>query len=265
MNKFPRKIITGLLLASALVGGQAQAEMQTINNPAVSYVAVTPAIKNFTNATPCYIYGSKDHPNRYSKIIKIFKDKGFNITDDESADCQIAIFGEVVYDKASGGKSVSLNDILSNQGKLNDVEPDPKFASEATNGANKASINSGDPIGANGMGLLTQAGGAVNGFHGIVGGEAAGLLINLFSGIHPEHTPPGAAKIVVGFQLGSFFHRGKITHQNYTASTTPEKPEDLIYAGTKQMADTIVSDLRAYHVGNPLPFDQPLSSEQNST
>jgi hypothetical protein len=79
MKQFPQKIIAGLIFASALLGVQAQAEIQT-SIIANDYRTSSEEIKNFSGATPCYLIIDKKHPDNYAKIIEIFKQAGFNIT-----------------------------------------------------------------------------------------------------------------------------------------------------------------------------------------
>src|SRR5665647_1880768 len=104
MSKISRKIFTSLLLASALVGVQAQAEIQT-SVVAGSYKN-SEEIKTFSKSTPCYIVGSKNFPENLAKTVQIFKDAGFNITEDDGADCKIVLFGEVNYGQNSPEQTI---------------------------------------------------------------------------------------------------------------------------------------------------------------
>ena len=265
MNTFARKIITGLLLASAMLGLQAQAGIQTAAiGRATENLPPADAIKSFSSATPCYIKWSNDHPDAFSSVAKIFKDGGFNITNDDSATCTIEITGYITApSQGSGSVPVNLLYVLSNAGKFKDIGPALQTANHTEAGkiADSASGIANEPIGANGLNVLSQTGGMVNGFHGSVAGTAIGALVDAFSGIHSrQETPSGVVYLNADVMFGGFFKRIAFAVGTYTASTTPETPETLINAGMKRLAQTIWEHTAAYDKANGVAFTTPIIS-----
>lgn len=257
MKQFPQKIIAGLIFASALLGVQAQAEIQT-SIIANDYRTSSEEIKNFSGATPCYLIIDKKHPDNYAKIIEIFKQAGFNITNDDSVECAIYVSGEVV----SGGKSIYFNDVLAKQGNLPEVQPNPQVAAQINAAINQA-VRAGEPVNGDGINALTQIGGIMNGSTGASIGGGAGVLINILSGFSSgPSTPEGMADIWGLVRFGGFFKHTQILPKVYAASSTPEKPEVLVYAGVQALAEAIKTAIRTYHTANNLPFDMPTASEK---
>jgi hypothetical protein len=87
--------------------------------------------------------------------------------------------------------------------------------------------------------LLTQVGGLVNGANGGVVAGGLGTAINMLSNIQPQgkdNTPPGEAVLTVTITTGRLMKNTAVFCNSYVTSTTPEKPQDMIDAGTKQIA-----------------------------
>jgi hypothetical protein len=259
MNKFPQKLITGLVLAFTLISIQAQAEMQIMDGllqPGLEYSDLLEK----TDKMPCYISGAKAHPKRYEKIVQAFKDAGLNITDEESGYCKIVIGGKIAYtDTEERNKTSYVSDLLDDTDKLKIVEPyqqpEKKTNADAAVKVGNANEHTVDPVGGSGVQLLTQIGGLVKGTNGGVVAGGLGTAVNILSNIQPEgkdETLPGEAVITVTIMTGHFIKNSAVTCDSYITSTTPEKPIDMIAAGVKQIA----SDFHdMFHPkGQPSPY-----------
>lgn len=254
-----------MLLASALVGVQAQAEIQT-SVVAGSYKN-SEEIKTFSKSTPCYIVGSKNFPENLAKTVQIFKDAGFNITEDDGADCKIVLFGEVNYGKNTPEQTIysvrALSGVQPWPDKL--VSPNPKILAKA----NAAKAQLGNPnkpaVDGNGINILAQAGQALGGSAGSAALGGAGALINLFTSFNAgPTTPEGMGSTEGQIQFGHLFKSTDMTIKIYAASSAPEKPEDLYYAGIKRTAELMEAGIYQCHIKHNLPTDMPIPSEQNS-
>ena len=256
--KFSKKTIATLLLASAVVSVQAQAQIET-SVISDSYRLHSDEIQNFSKDTPCYLRGIKNHSGAFEqKVLQLFKDEGFNITDDDSADCTINVGGWINSD--SGGKSLYSDEPDKWTGK--EVDPNPKIAAAINEAQTKASAaRQGEPIGGNGINLLTQAGGLFgSGGAAIAGG--AGVVINLLSMFSGGNSSPGGVADVSGtIRFGRYFPTTQVSADIYAASNVPEKPDDLFYAGIKGVIEDLKTCIYKYHVTNNLPFDMPVSPE----
>ncbi|MHB1677903.1 MAG: hypothetical protein ACYCSS_10270 [Sulfuriferula sp.] len=258
MNKFSQKAIMGSLMASILISVQAQAQIQT-SVISDSYRLHSDEIQNFSKETPCYLKDIKDHTDAFDKkVLQLFKDEGFNITDDESVDCKINIGGWIHSD--SGGKTLYAHEPDKWIGK--EVDPNPKVAAAINDAKDKAAVaQAGEPIGANGINMLTQAGGLV-GSNGAAIAGGSGIVINLLSLFSGGHSSPGGVADISGtIRFGRYFQTTQVSTEIYAASNVPEKPEDLFYAGIKGVIEDLKMAIYKYHVTNKLPFDMPVSAE----
>ena len=258
MNRHARKIIYGLILGSAFASIQSQAQIQT-SIISDSYRLHSDEIQNFSKETPCYLKGIKDHTDAFDKkVLQLFQDEGFNITDDESADCKINIGGWIHSD--SGGKTLYSEEPDKWIGK--EVDPNPKVAAAINDARDKAAVaQAGDPIGGNGINMLTQAGGLVSSNGAAIAG-GAGVVINLLSLFSGGHSSPGGVADISGtIRFGRYFQTTQLSAEIYAASNVPEKPEDLFYAGIKGVIEDLKLAIYKYHVTNKLPFDMPVSAE----
>lgn len=263
MSMFTRKIIGGLL-AFAFSSIQAQAQIQstiTSGGDMDCCRMQSDGMKNFSKDTACYLNdGTKDHNSPFEKrVLQLFKEEGFNITDDKSAECTINLSGWVHI--ASGGETIYSSDPDKWIGK--EVQPNPKIAAAINDAQNKATAaKAGEPIGGNGINLLTQAGGLL-GSNGAVIAGSAGVAVNLlsmFSG--GEKTPDGVADIEGSIRFGGlFFHKIPVELSIYTASNVPEKPGDLFYAGFKAAIEDMKLSIYKYHLIINQPFDMPVTEE----
>jgi hypothetical protein len=265
MNKFSRKLITGLTLATLLASGQSHADIQTSKIISQGGIAGTD-MKTISSTEPCYIKSASVHPENYAKIAQILKDNGIPITDKDNGFCKIIVGGDIGYTDANGkDKNIYLDEFLADPSRLTIVEPNPQVkteesaASETTKNTHNAS-NGGVPISGNGIQLLTETGGLVDGFHGAMGSGVAGTVINLFSGIHPEkiqQTPPGEAKISLTTTLGHYMKNTASVFTTYVASTDSVKPEDLIDVGVKRLAVKLKMKIAFAQYVAPSPIRLP--------
>lgn len=256
MIKFPKQTFAAFLLVG--FGTQANAQIQT-SVISDSYRLHSDEIQSFSRETPCYLSGLKDRTDAFGKkVLQLFKDEGFNITEDKSVECEINVGGWINSD--SGGKSFYTDKPDIWPGK--EVEPNPKIVAAINDARDKAAAAKvGEPIGGNGITLLTQAGGLVSSNGAAIAG-GAGVVIDLLSIFSGGHTSPGSVADVSGImRFGRYFPMTHVTAEVYTASNVPEKPEDLFYAGIKGVIESLKLDIYKYHVTNNLPFDMPVTPD----
>ena len=265
MSMLTRKIIAGLLLASAWVSGQAQTQIQT-TAVGREHEAMPPSdLEKFSSATPCYVYNSKEYPDAFASIVKGLKESGFNIVNDShNVTCFLRITGYATVPSKTAG-SVPINVIYILNNRDNKDAPHvigPALNSSGTQDAAKiagsASGLAKDPIDASGINVLTQAGSAINGMQGSIVGAVIGTLANVVSGIQSrQETPSGVVYINAELGFGGFFTRNAIVVGAYAASTKPESPEDLIDAGVKRVAQAIWERTAAYDKAHGVEFTMP--------
>ena len=145
------------------------------------------------------------------------------------------------YSDSSGEKEIAIDDVLVNPDKLKLVEPNTQDAVDdiayEDRIAAAPAANTADPVSGNGIQLLTQAGGIFGQSVAIAAGTA-GVITNLFHSIHsPKNVPakPGMLKITGVIVAKQSAKNLTASDDVYVASSTPEKPEDLIDAGVKQI------------------------------
>ena len=270
MSTLMKKIITGMMLAAAFssIHAQAQIETSAIGRDHENFPPAD-AIEHFTGATPCYIQWSKDHPGLFDSVAKILKESGFNITDDDSAECVIQVTGYVTGpSKGEGSVPINLVDVLTNRGKFKDVGPalQPSSKPDAAKAATKASGMTGQPIDAAGISAMSQIGGAMNSTQGGVVGAAIGTLVNVIDGIQARReTPSGVAYVNVGVMFGGFFKRTAFAVGAYAASTTPELPENLVDASVKRVAQAIWEHTAAFDKAQGIAFTIPTAHQGNDS
>ena len=265
MKNFTQNTMTGFLLATTIFTGQAQAEIQT-SVVAGSYKN-SDEVKTFSKSTPCYIVGSNDFPENFAKTVQIFKDVGFNITEDDGADCKIVLFGEVNYGQNTPEQTIYSVRAMSGKQPWPDksVSPNPAILEKA-NAAKAQLTNPNKPaVDGNGINILAQAGQALGGSAGSAALGGAGALINLFTSFNAGPTTPEGMESTEGQILfGHLFKTTEMTVKIYAASNTPEKPEDLYYAGIKRTAETLEAAIYECHVRHNIPFDMPIPTPENS-
>jgi hypothetical protein len=265
MSEVSRKIFTSLLLASALVGVQAQAEIQT--SIITDTYKNSDEVKNFSKNTPCSIIGAKDHPESYAKVVQIFKDIGFNITDDESVECRIMLISEIAYDKSSSEKSFYPNDVLNGKMSWPDtlVNPNPSIVAKVNAAKSQIADSKKPGFGADGINIMTQVGGLINGSAGASALGGAGVVLNLLGGfLSQPTTPEGMESTSAYVSFGHFLRHTHIDTKVYAASDTPQKPDDLFYAGVKRAAEAIEAAIYECHINHKLLFDMPIPTPENS-
>jgi len=258
-----KKIIAGMALVAVFASVQVWAQIQstvTSGGDMDCCHMQSEGMKNFSKDTPCYLNdGSRDHSTPFEKrVLQLFKEEGFNITDDKNAECTINLDGWINAD--SGEKSLYSDKPDEWTGK--EVEPNPKVAAAINDArAKAAAAKAGEPIGGNGINLLTQAGGLLGNNGAALG--SAGVVVNLlsmFSG--GEKSPVGVADIEGSIRFGGvFFHKIPVALSVYTASNVPEKPEDLFFAGFKAAIEDMKLSIYKYHLIINQPFDMPVSAE----
>lgn len=256
MNMSLGKGMATCLLAGFGIQAHAQIQNSIISD---SYRLQSEDIQNFSKETPCYLNGVEKLNDAFGKkVLQLFKDEGFNITDDKNAECEINVGGWINSD--SGGKSFYSDEPDKWTGK--EVNPNPKIAAAINEAQNKAAAaKTGEPIGGNGINLLTQAGGLL-GSNGAAIAGGAGVVINLLSIFNGGNSSPGGVADVSGtIRFGRYFPTTHVSAEVYTASNVTEKPEDLFYAGYKAVIEDMKLCIYKYHVTNNLPFDMPVSAE----
>ena len=265
MKRIAQNTITGLLLSSAFLAVQAQAEIQT--SVVQGHYQITDVMKSFSKNTPCFITFAKERPENYARVVQIFKDAGFNIIDDKSAKCSIMFVSEITYDTGSGQKSFYPGDVLKGKMSWPDtmVNPNPTIVAK-TNAARAAIENAKKPsMTADGINILTQTGGMIGGSAGASMLGGAGVVLNLLSGfIATPSTPVGMASTTAYLAYGNFFKDDQITTKIYAASDTPQTPEDLFYASIKRTAEAMEAAIYECHIKHNLPFDMPIPTPENS-
>lgn len=257
-----KKIMISMALATAFASIQAQAQIQSTVTQGGDQDCCrmqSDGMKNFSKATPCYLNdGAKDRGSAFEKkVLLLLKDEGFSITDDKSAECTINLDGWV---HLSGSETIYSNE--SEKWNSIEVNPNPKVAAAINDARDKAAAaKAGEPIGGNGINLLSQAGGLVGSNGAAIAG--AGVVVNLlsmFSG--GEKSPDGVADIEGSIRFGGlFFHKIPVALSIYTASNVAEKPEDLFYAGFKAAIEDMKLSIYKYHLITNQPFDMPVSPE----
>jgi hypothetical protein len=264
MNRFSRKIIAGIILTSALMGGQAQAEIKTVATDQVYNTFPPSAFEEFSGSTPCALSWKKESPMTSAVFVKTFKDSGFNITTDTKAHCSIFIHGYITGpSNGSGSVPVDLIYAIDNKDYFGEIGPALKSTenTEAGNVTKNASGMNADPIDGSGLGALSQAGGALNGFHGSVAGTLLGSVADIVSGIHSRiKTPAGVVYVEATLSFDTWIPgitRPALILGAYAASTTPEKPEALIDAAIKRLAQSIWEHTAAYDKEHGIAFTMP--------
>ncbi len=234
------------------------------------------SLKEFSSSTPCYIGQYNESEKTFSHIVNILKDSGFNITDDKNAPCTIQISGYVTTpSKTAGSVPSDLVFIMNNSDKFSDIGPALQASSNTDTGkiAANASGMSGTQLAPSGINALSQVGNAVHGVNGSAVLVGINTLLDIFSGIHSRQTtPPGVAYINAEVLLPAWFPGSKkhaFVLGAYAASTTPEKPEALIDAGIKRVAQAIWEHTEAYDksqgIAFTMPTIQPVDAEQVNT
>jgi hypothetical protein len=261
MSNLARRALVALLLAGFGIQAQAQIQTSAIGR---DYENLPPSeLKQFSGTTPCYLRWSKDFPNTFSSIAKALKESGFNITDDEKADCVVEITGYMtVPSKTSGSVPVNLKDTLDNISNYDTVGPALKTTSKDESGkiaSNASGITTQlDP---SAMNALSQVGNSVNGVSGSVVLTGIGVLLDIFSGIHSrQETPSGVVYINAVVMFDGWLpgtKRPALVLGAYAASNTPEKPEALIDAGVKRVAQAIWEHTAAYDKKEGVAFTMP--------
>ncbi len=256
MNMPFKKGHTALVLAGFGIQAHAQIQNTIISD---SYRLQSADIQNFSKETPCYLRGIEKLNDAFGKkVLQLFKDEGFKITDDKNAECEINVGGWINSD--SGGKSFYSDE--PDKWAEKEVNPNPKVAAAINEAQNKATAaRQGEPIGGNGINLLTQAGGLFGGNGAAIAG-GAGVVINLLSIFNGGNSSPsGVAEVNGTMRFGRYFPTTQVSAEIYTASNVPEKPEDLFYAGYKAVIEDMKLCIYKYHVKNNLPFDMPVSAD----
>lgn len=197
-----------------------------------------------TKETPCFIR-EPGWAGKASPLGDFFAEAGMNIVKEDSAPCQILYNSYVTLSKGEGKPVIPVDAeyILKNQETMSEVEPalsSGNVTADKDKAVNEAGAMAG-VISPGNMTNISQAGHVVNGMNGSIAAVLIGSLIDSTVAIGARNkTPSGVGYVMISLTYGQgFFKSGLLSAEVYSASTSKEKPVDLLRAAAKRLVQEI--------------------------